>query len=367
MAIFKKSQYYDNARLLAENATYAMAIGERSNGKTYSFLKYMLKRYINNDEKCAIIRRWEDDFRGKRGANMWAGLVNNDEVKTMTGGEWTGIYYYSGMWYLSRQDEKGNRIKQEDPFCYAFALSTMEHDKSTSYDINNVFFDEFIPVGGQYLRDEFIVFQNVLSTIIRQRDDVKIFMAANTISKSCIYFSEMGLDGVTKMKPGDIQVYKYGESGLTVAVEFTDTPAKKKPSDKYFAFNNPKLSMITGEGSPWQIGIYPHKPEDFLPKDIIFTYFIVFERNILQCEIVETNTGTYTYIHRKTTPLKNPERDLIYTPDYDPRPNYRRKITKATDKIDRRIQSYFVSDKVFYQDNDTGETVQNYLRWCSQN
>ena len=63
----------------------------------------------------------------------------------------------------------------KQPFCYAFALSELEHDKSTAYpNVTTVLFDEFLS-RKSYLPDEFVLFMNTLSTIIRERDNVKIY------------------------------------------------------------------------------------------------------------------------------------------------------------------------------------------------
>ena len=359
-----KTKYYSLKKILDTKATYNLIIGERSNGKTYAILKYGLERYIQHGEQMALVRRWDTDFRGKNGQTMFDGLESSGLISEMTGGEWTSVYYYGSRWYLCRYLDNGTREKQDIPFCYAFSINAGEHDKSTSYPyITTIFFDEFI-TRSAYIPNEFILFMNVCSTIIRDRDNVKIFMCANTVNKFCPYFGEMGLTHVQKMKQGDIDLYHYGDSTLTVAVEYCKTSKEGKASDVYFAFDNPKLSMITG--GAWEIDIYPHSPYKYAPKDILLTYFIIFDRHTLQCEVINVEDSVYTYIHQKTGDIKNPDRDLIYTPDYDPRPNYRRNILKPTDNIGKRIALLFKTDKVFYQDNEIGEIVRNYLIWCGK-
>lgn len=359
-----KTKYYSLKNILSKNAQYNIIFGERSNGKTYAVLKYGLKQYIKTGEQMAIVRRWKEDFTGKRGSVMFDALVTNGEVSKLTNNEWTGIYYYASRWYLCKFDENGKRISQENPFAYGFAISDGEHDKSTSYpNITTVCFDEFL-TRQAYFPDEFILFMNVLSTIIRQRDNVKIFMLGNTVNKYCPYFKEMGLSHVKNMKQGSIDIYNYGSSKLKVAVEYCNESTKGKESDFYFAFDNPKLSMITG--GAWEINIYPHCPIKYKPKDIMFTYFIIFNNDTLQCEIVQAENCDFTFIHRKTTELKYPDVDLIYSPDYYPTPNWKRKITKPRTKIEKRITEYYIKDKIFYQDNEVGEIVRNYLMWCGK-
>lgn len=360
-----KPKFYSLKNILSNNAQYNVIFGERSNGKTYAVLKYAVERYAKHGEQTAIVRRWQDDFTGKRGGTMFNALVSNSEISKATGGEWTDVYYYGSRWFFCRYDENGKREISENPFSYGFSISSMEHDKSTSYpNITTIMFDEFL-TRTAYIPDEFVLFMNVISTIVRHRTNVKIFMLGNTVNKYCPYFSEMGLTHVKEMKPGDIDLYRYGDSNLLVAVEYCNTSNKTgKASDLYFAFDNPKLSMITG--GAWEIDIYPHCPVKYKPNEILFTYFIQFNGDLLQCEIVQHDDICFTFIHRKTTELKNPENELIYSPDFSPRPNWKRKITKPITDIEKRIAKFYVTDKIFYQDNEIGEIVRNYLIWCGK-
>lgn len=357
-------KYYTLDKILKENADYNLIIGERSNGKTTACLGYGLEEYCKYGYQLAVIRRYDEDFRGKNGTQIMENLVKLGWVAKFSKGKYNNILYYSQRWYLTLTDEKGIVEKDEKPFAYAFSLTAEQHIKSTSYpDIRNILFDEFLS-RDIYLSNEFLLFTSVLSTIIRLRDDVKIFMCGNTINKYCPYFSEMGISNIKKQKKGTIDVYQYGESELKVAVEFSDFPSKNKKSNKYFAFNNPKLKMIT-EGA-WEIDIYPHLPLKYVNSNIQYQYYINFDKELLQCEIIYVDNCLFTYIHRKTTPIKEDDRGYVFQEDYDPRPNYRRKITKPTTPLEKKLLLFFVRDKVFYQDNEVGEIIRNYLEWCKK-
>ena len=357
-------KYYTLDKILKENADYNVIIGERSNGKTTSVLGYGLKEYCEKGYQLGIIRRYEEDFRGKNGASIMDNIVKLGWVQKYSKGRWDSIVYYSQRWYLAIKNEKDEIIKDEKPFAIAFSLSAEQHIKSTAYpDIKNILFDEFIS-RDIYLSGEFLLFTSVLSTIIRLRDDVKIFMCGNTINKYCPYFSEMGLSHVKNQKRGTIDLYQYGESGLRVAVEFSDFPTKNKKSNKYFAFDNPKLKMIT-EGA-WEIDIYPHLPLKYIRKNVLYQYYIKFDNELLQCEIIRVKECIFTYIHRKTSPIKEDDTGFVYQEEYDPRPNYKRKLNRPISPLEKKIASFFVKDKVFYQDNEVGEIVRNYLEWCKQ-
>lgn len=365
-------KYYSLKNILQKDCIYNMIIGERSNGKTYSVLEYGIKKCFNEktgertSHDMAIIRRMEDDFKQNRASQVFASLINNGLVEKYSKGKFNTIDYYSRKWYFAYYDtDKGKLIRDAKPFCYAFAISTMEHDKSTSYpNVETILFDEFL-TRHYYLAQEFVLFTNVLSTIIRERDNVKIFMLGNTVNKYCPYFEEMGLKHIDKMKSGDIDVYRYGDSGLSIAVEYASATTKGKKSDKYFAFDNPKLKMIT-EGE-WEIDIYPHLPTRYTPKDILFNYFIVFGKETLHCEIIEIDGSLFTYIHRKTTPIKDEDTDIVFSlTENTHKSNWRKNITKVYDRIGKKIYDFFLKDKVFYQTNEVGEIVMNYLKECGK-
>lgn len=360
----KKIDFYRLDRIDKEDATYSMIFGERSNGKTYAVLERILDNYLKKSEQGAIIRRWEDDFKRKRGSQFFDGLVNNGKLQNTI---WEGIEFKAGQWFLYRWDStnESKKIYDRQPFCFAFSLTTMEHDKSTSYSgVKTILFDEFLS-RQSYLPDEFVMFMNCISTIIRHRDDVKIYMCGNTVNKSCPYFTEMGLTHASKMEQGTIDVYTYGESKLKVAVEYCKPASKSKPSDKYFAFDNPKLQMITG--GAWEVAVYPLLPMKYRPKDVAFCYFIIWEEDILQADVVRIGRVMFTYIHRKTTPIQNPDKDLIFTPDSKPQRNWRRRISVPQDRVGEKIWRFFVEDRVYYQDNETGEIVRNYLQFSQTN
>lgn len=355
-------KYYNLKNILKRNAQYNLIIGERSNGKTFAVQKYALEKYCKGEGQLALIRRWKEDFRNKRGSSMFNAIVQQGLVEKYSNGEFNTITYRSLQWFLAKKDESGEIILTDNkPFCYGFALSDMEHDKSVSFpEVTTICFDEFL-TRGYYLNDEFIIFMNALSTIIRQRTNVKIFMLGNTVNKYCPYFAELGLKHIKQMKQGTIDVYKYGDSRLTVAVEYCSTQTKNsKPSDIYFAFNNPRLEMI--KTGAWEIDIYSHLPYKYKPSDICFTFFIDFNDDVIQCEVVYKESNIFVYCHLKTTELKYKCTDIIYCLKSDPRPNVRLTFIKPVDNVDRKIYGLFKSGKVFYQNNEVGEIVNNFIK-----
>lgn len=343
-----------------------MVIGERSNGKTYSALNYALERYYKYGEQFAYIRRFGEDVRRKHMTNLLAGHVENHVIETLSKGQYTLVDYkageFRGYWY---DEDHSKAVYDQQPMGYAFDLNSMEHHKSTSYPkITTIIFDEFMSRQG-YLTNEFILFMNMLSTIIRDRENVKIFMLANTVNKFCPYFQEMGLTHVKEQKPGSVDVYTYSDTPLSVVVEYCDPMSKRggKKSDVYFAFDNPQLKMITS-GS-WEIAIYPHLTQRYRPKDVVCKFFVLFDEQILHCELVCTDNDFFMFVHPKTTPIKDENEDIVYTNNPVEKWNYRVGIMNQKDKLSLIVQKMLKENRVFYSDNETGEVLRNYLMWAA--
>lgn len=358
-------KYYSLNNIKRKNATYNVIFGERSNGKTYAVLTEVVKNWVKDGSQFAYVRRWQEDIRGRRAQAVFSALTDDGSIDKLTNHQYQGIYYFSGRFYFCTYDDKGKPVYSDsDVLGYTFALSDTEHNKSNSYPkVSTIMFDEFL-TKHLYLPDEFILFMNTVSTIVRLRTDVKIYMLGNTVNKFCPYFQEMGLNHIKEMKQGSIDVYSYGDSKLKVAVEYCSTIKGQKKNNFYFAFNNPKLSMITG--GAWELNIYPHLPVKYKPKNILFTYFIVFNDETFQCEVIDKDPYYFTYIHRKTTPIKDTENDLIYTADYVPKMNYNRNILKPITKLQQRLKWFFTTDRVYYQNNSIGDSVNNYIKLCKQ-
>lgn len=358
-------KYYSTAKIDRKNATYNLIFGERSNGKTYALLLKSLKQYFKDGSQFGYVRRWKEDITGRRAQRLFSGINDNNEVSKLSHGKYTGILYWAGKFYLCNYDDNGKAIYGDnDCIGFTFALSDGEHDKSTSFpNIRTIIFDEFL-TNRVYLNDEFVSFMNTVSTIVRRREDVKVYMLGNTVNKYCPYFNEMGLDHVQKMKQGSIDLYKYGVSELTVAVEYCESIASKndQPTNKYFAFNNPKLEMITG--GAWELSLYPHLPQKYKPKDILLTYFIEFSDNLYECHIVEDGGVIFTFIFERTEPLENPEDFFIYSLEHKAAMNYNRNMYRPINKVQEKILWLFKIDRVFFKDNNVGDAITNYLKIC---
>lgn len=364
-----KPKYYNIAHLLKKypGAKYYMAIGERSNGKTYSALDYALDNYFKKGEQFAYIRRFGEDIKKRNMINLFTGHQENGRIAKLSGGQFSRIDFGIGAFTAYEIDpETEKKINDIQPIGYAFDLNSVDHHKSLSFPkVTTIIFDEFLSRQG-YLSNEYVLFMNTLSTIIRDRDNVTIFMLGNTVNKYCPYFVEMGLTHIRKQDPGTVDVYTYGDSDLSVVVEYCDPMSKRggKKSDVYFAFDNPQLKMITS-GS-WEIALYPHLKTKYRPKDVVQQFFIEFDEILLHVDVVVTENEIFLFVHPKTTLIKDIDKDLVYSNKPSGKFNYRCGIHNQNDRLSRVVQSLINQNRIFYSDNETGEVLRNYLLWSKQ-
>ena len=119
-------------------------------------------------------------------------------------------------------------------------------------------------------------------------------------------------------------------------------------------------------GGAWELDIYPHLSVKYKNSDVVFSYFIEFNDNLLQADIVQTENAYFTYIHEKTTPIKHPDTDLIYSLRHNEGGNYKRRLLSTATPLERKISMFYATEKVFFQNNEVGEVIRNYIMQSSQ-
>lgn len=283
---------------------------------------------------------------------MFSGIFENVIKKKYP--QYTGITYYRRQWFLLNKEGK----KEKTPFMLDFSLNAVDHTNGSSLpNVKTIFFDEFTS-RTEYLSDEYRKFQIVISNIIRERGDVTIFMAGNTVNKFCPYFKELGVKP-DSLQQGDKILLKKGNA--RIAIEYTKSTEGGKDSDKYF-FSGKSVSMIT-KGA-WEVADYPACPERYTKEDILFSIYVIFDGKYITGDIVNKRSDFFIFFHpKKEDKIKDPEHDIVYCDFPSARRNYSNDITKAHDERGKFISSLFANGKAFYSDGDTGEILRNFIMY----
>ena len=232
--IAAKPHYQTFDRIDATGAGTRVLVGGRGIGKTYGVRQKMI-RTAARGMKFFYIRKWHDMVTWRKNAGLF--VKHDKECRDLLGGE---IDFPAGrMAFVNTATDEiiGYAGSLED----AYRLKGMDFP-----NVQTIFFDEFLD--DDPLENEFALYQNLISTITRERKDVTIYLASNTITRDNVYFRTFGID-IAKMRPGDVAVVNHA-LGATVAIEYCRSSVYVDPdvgrvANRYVGFDNgPETRMI---------------------------------------------------------------------------------------------------------------------------
>ena len=361
----KKDNHWTGDRIRKEKADYNVIVGERGNGKTYDIQKMCIEKFLEKQEQCFILRRWMEDVKPSNAANFWDGKLTA-KIFDWSGGRFRNIIL-RGMRYIAVDyDDKGKPIINEaNTIGYVWDLNEAERLKGQSFPfVTNIVFEEFISLSQLgYLPDEVTMFLNVLSTIIRDRTDVKIWMLGNTVNPYNPYFKHFGIKGL-ELKQGEIWTKTDTITGCKIAVEFCEMRRKGDlygTSAKYFAFGTADGStdmILTGQ---WQLPDYPLKK--FRPQFSMRRIFIRFDDRLMSFHLMTDDRGrNYLYVMTEEMNTHIPESDVVL----DLNPSLKRNHYTAFQNLppseeNKMISSLISNQKIYYDDRMTGAYFNNFL------
>lgn len=261
----KKKYYSYKNGILQHDFDYNFIVGGRSNGKTTGYqLEVALPNYLNDKEQFVKIVRTNDDT---------VPLLNEDwidvNVKNKLKNKGLTYVYYRKTFYIGLikdyEDYGLKKFVQEkaDVWGYVIPLSQQARYKSSDRSkVSTIVFDEFAIVDEyMYLPNEVEQLMSLISTIIRSRDNVKVFFIGNALSLKNPYFDYFGIDA-SKLKSGNI--YSFAQCGdefkeyAKVGLDFVEMIYSNES-------DIPKLLRVSGNAQATTLDRY------VLPNNIIKT------------------------------------------------------------------------------------------------
>lgn len=184
----KEIKWYRLDNILKNDGQYYVIIGERSNGKSYALNEYILDKFFQTGEQFVYVKRYDEDIKKKYMQEVFPPLE-----KYILEKYGKRIKFYQGQW-LAYNDGESGKLSDCEVMGFAMSLAQANRYKGTAYPhVTTILFEEFMSIDCSYIPDEINMFLNLVSTVVRYRTNVKVFMLANTISKYSPYFSALGL------------------------------------------------------------------------------------------------------------------------------------------------------------------------------
>ena len=161
-----------------------MVMSNRGGGKTFEFTQWGIDDFIKKKKETIWVRRY--------GTNL-----TDDEKGILVKDRFFSAVKSEGLYpNVELKTEGSTGFVNGEPAFNFLALSTSQDLKSINFpNVNKIIFDEFAVKGGRngYLKDEVETFLDLVETVARLRNDVRVVMLANTISIVNPYFTYFGL------------------------------------------------------------------------------------------------------------------------------------------------------------------------------
>ena len=356
--------WYSLDKVNSVGAQYNFLLGGRGLGKTYAVIKQAIEHRIKTGEPFAYIRRYKESISPSKISSLCA--PHYKMIEDLTGGEYNCVKVWQQKFWLEFRNEEGELVKKDpNPLGFLISLNTQDNDKGEDKGfVKYIIFDEVIARNG-YLRDEWAVFTNCISSLVRHRPGTIIYLLANPISKFCLYFEEFGID-FNAAEQGKIYVIKYDEEGkMKCAFEYiADLEAGSSAvANEYFAFKNDGKanSIVSGE---WEFLQYAHLESGvYKTSTLIRTVYIEFTGKTFACDIMRYKDGYYYLFFRPSNQIPEKEYYLTLERPFD---KYAIVACNKAHPIVQTINDIYKTGHVFYNSNQTGDYIDGFRRATQQ-
>ena len=187
--VITKNIYYNYDRIAGFNAIFNFIISERGLGKTYGAIVKAIKNFIKNGDHFIYLRRYKSELINAV-PHLFDAIIKNNEFPDFN------FYVEGNKFFIQPKElegEKGSKIE----FGRAVALSTANILKSTNFsDVTLIIYDEFLLATGvyHYLKNEVETLLDLVETIGRLRDNLRVYFLGNFTSLTNPFFAYFNLE-----------------------------------------------------------------------------------------------------------------------------------------------------------------------------
>lgn len=173
-----QDKYYSNGQLLSYHKLLNFLIGHRGVGKTYDFKKWAIKDFIKTGSQFVWVRRYKAETKEQ--------CTNEYMLEDIRG------CFPKNKLSMKGSETNGEILADGKVAGYYLTLSVSSKYKSRPFPrVDKIIFDEFLIDKStyRYLKNEVVVFLDLIETIFRDRDNVKgVYCIGNNISFTNPYF-----------------------------------------------------------------------------------------------------------------------------------------------------------------------------------
>ena len=176
--------WYDYQEVMTYNSMLNFIIGERGVGKSYGMKKYVIKKFIKKRRKFIYLRRYETELNKSIKDDEFFKDIRKDELFKDYDFKIDGDKFYIHF------NKKSHVIGYAIPLSKAIIYKSVPFD-----DVDTIIFDEFLIDNSnyRYLKNEPEKLLDFMESVIRLRENVRVFCLGNAISLVNPYFDYFNL------------------------------------------------------------------------------------------------------------------------------------------------------------------------------
>lgn len=171
--------YYNCHDLLTYNRLYNMVVGVRGHGKTYCFTKKCIDVGLEQKKiSFVVLVRYKEDIKAIK--DDWWSIVEH--------------LYPDYIFYSQRNIIYARNSLESFPIGEFVALKEyMRAKRKPRPYVKIIFFDEFLNEENDYLPNEINAFTSIVDSVMRNRENLRVYLVSNHISIINPYFNYFGV------------------------------------------------------------------------------------------------------------------------------------------------------------------------------
>lgn len=331
--------FYNAHGILTYKRLYNIVMGVRGHGKTDNLTRRPIETGLQTKKiSCVILVRYKEDIRNIKDS-WWQ--VCSDRCFP----EWQ---FFSKNRIIYAKNEM-----ECFPIAEIVALSEYTRAKKVPRPyVKWIIFDEFLNEDMDYLNNEVDKFLSVCDSIIRNREDVKVFLISNTISMINPYFDYFGIKTIPNQR--------FTKCDHDCVLEFTDSAdfVEYRKQTKFGAsVDNTNYGQFALEGK-FMLDDTTNVIKEF-PKGKNYQLFNLVLDGINICVNFINNLYYFSF-------SKDFSR-LLYTPYVNDAKQFGAIFCGKNFRYFKQIMKAFMNDEVMYQDIRIKNAVIEFVRYLMGN
>lgn len=250
-------KYVDLGELISLDCDYNFIFSGRGPGKTDAVCREVVARpFHDHGAQFVRIARYDFDVT-KSTMEGWF----PQHAQDVCAADFGFVSLYKNRHYYAYYPESD----KAELMGYVVPLNKQDDYKSVAFDrVENIVFEEFCAMRERdYIRGEWSLFTSALSTIVRNRQNVKCWFLGNTLTKHNPYFDVMGIDiDRLSIQPGQCRKFRlpgYHGLGATVGIMYAEM------AHEDIRELSPLMRVPSNEGAT--SGLYMDSDEELLYRD----------------------------------------------------------------------------------------------------